>query len=111
MSAIEDRLAALGLSLPPPAAPVANHLPFTVAGRIVYVSGQVPWREGRIWPVGQVGAEVSVEQAADAARLRFLQVLAQGRAAAGGDLSGLARVLRLTGYVNSAPASPTSRAW
>lgn len=103
MSPVEARLAELGLTLPPAAAPVANYIPFTVAGKILYVSGQVPRRDGKLWPIGQVGAEVSVEEAKAAAENCFLAILAHARAAAGGDLAGVARVLRLTGYVNSAP--------
>jgi len=99
----EARLAALGLTLPPAAAPVANYIPFTIAGRILYVSGQVPRRDGRLWPIGQVGAAISVEEAKAAAENCFLAVLAHARTAAGGSLDGVARVLRITGYVNSAP--------
>lgn len=103
MSNVEARLAALGLALPEPAAPVANYVGFTVSGKTIYVSGQVPWKDGKIHPVGQVGAEISVEEAKQAAALCFLYVLAQARAAAGGNLDRVARVLRITGYVNSAP--------
>ncbi|MFN3448451.1 MAG: RidA family protein [Roseococcus sp.] len=103
MSNVEARLAALGLALPEPAAPVANYVGFTVSGKTIYVSGQVPWKDGKIHPVGQVGAEITLEEAKQAAALCFLYVLAQARAAAGGDLDRVARVLRITGYVNSAP--------
>jgi enamine deaminase RidA (YjgF/YER057c/UK114 family) len=103
MSNVEARLAALGLALPEPAAPVANYVGFTVSGKTIYVSGQVPWKDGKIHPVGQVGAEIAVEEAKQAAALCFLYVLAQARAAAGGNLDRVARVLRITGYVNSAP--------
>jgi enamine deaminase RidA (YjgF/YER057c/UK114 family) len=103
MSDIEQRLAAQGFVLPEAGAPIANYVPFTVSGRTVYVSGQVPRRDGRIWPVGQVGAEVTIEEAKAAAAQCFLSVLAHAKVAAGGDLARVARVLRVTGYVNSAP--------
>ena len=99
----EARLAELGLTLPPAAAPVANYIPFTISGKTLYISGQVPRREGKLWPIGQVGAEVSVEEAKAAAENCLLAILAHARAAAGGDLRGIKRVLRITGYVNSAP--------
>jgi enamine deaminase RidA (YjgF/YER057c/UK114 family) len=82
---------------------VANYIPFTISGKTLYVSGQVPRREGKLWPIGQVGAEVSVEDAKAAAENCFLAILSHARTAAGGDLGGIARVLRITGYVNSAP--------
>lgn len=103
MSSIEERLGALGLTLPEPASPVANYIPFTVSGRMLFISGQVPRREGKIWPVGQLGAGVSLEDGQAGAANCFLQILAHARNAAGGDLSRITRVLRLTGYVNSAP--------
>jgi len=99
----EARLAELGLTLPTAAAPVANYIPFTISGKTLYISGQVPRRDGKLWPVGQVGADVSVEEAKAAAENCFLAILAHAQAAAGGNLSGIARVLRITGYVNSAP--------
>ena len=103
MSRIEARLAELGLTLPDPSAPVANYIPFTVAGRILYVSGQIPRKDGKIWPVGHLGQGVSVDLAKEAAGLCFLSILAHAKTAAGGDLDRITRVLRLTGYVASAP--------
>lgn len=98
---IEARLAELGLELPGAAAPVANYIPFTVTGSIVFVSGQVPRRDGAIWPVGKLGAGVSLETGQAAAQNCFLAMLAHVKAAAGGDLDRVKRVLRLTGYVAS----------
>lgn len=98
---IEARLAELGLELPGAAAPVANYIPFTVTGSIVFVSGQVPRRDGAIWPVGKLGAGVSLETGQEAAKNCFLAMLAHVKAAAGGDLDRVKRVLRLTGYVAS----------
>ena len=103
MSKIEARLAELGLTLPEAGAPIANYVPFTVQGKTIYVSGQVPRKAGAIHPVGQVGAAVSVEDAKAAAAQCFLSIIAHAKAAAGGNLDNIARVLRVTGYVNSAP--------
>lgn len=100
---IEARLRELGLTLPDPAAPIANYVPFTVQGRTVYVSGQVSRKDGLLWPLGQLGSTVKMADGVEAAQLCFLAVLAHAKTAAGGDLDRIARVLRLTGYVNSAP--------
>jgi enamine deaminase RidA (YjgF/YER057c/UK114 family) len=102
MSKIEARLAELGLTLPEASTPIANYVPFTVAGKIVYISGQVPRKDGKIFPTGQVGDAVSVEEAKIAAKNCMLSIIAHAKAAAGGDLDKIARVLRVTGYVNSA---------
>jgi enamine deaminase RidA (YjgF/YER057c/UK114 family) len=103
MSRIEARLAQLGLTLPEAPAPVANYVPFTISGKTVYVSGQVPRKDGKVFPTGQVGGSVSVEDAKAAARACMLSIIAHAKNAAGGDLDRIARVLRVTGYVNSAP--------
>jgi len=103
MSKIEARLAELGLTLPEAGAPIANYVPFTVSGKIIYVSGQVPRKDGKIHPVGHLGAGVSIEDAKKAAEQCFLSILAHAKVAAGGDLDRIARVLRVTGYVNSTP--------
>jgi len=101
MSKIEARLAELGLTLPEAGAPIANYVPFTVSGKIIYVSGQVPRKDGKIHPVGHLGADVSIEDAKKAAEQCFLSIMAHAKVAAGGDLDRIARVLRVTGYVNS----------
>jgi len=101
MSKIEARLAELGLTLPEAGAPIANYVPFTVSGKIIYVSGQVPRKDGKIHPVGHLGSDVSIEDAKKAAEQCFLSIMAHAKVAAGGDLDRIARVLRVTGYVNS----------
>ncbi len=97
------RLQALGLTLPPAAAPVANYTPFSRAGNLLFISGQLPVVNGAVAPEhqGKLGAGVSLEAGREAARFAALNVLAQANAAAG-DLSKL-RAIRLGGYVNSAP--------
>jgi enamine deaminase RidA (YjgF/YER057c/UK114 family) len=106
---IEARLHALGITLPTPAAPIANYVPFAVSGTLVVISGQIPLRDGAVAFTGKVGAEVTPEQGRDAARLCFINLLAQLKAAAGGDLDRVARVLRLGGFI-AAPATFTQHA-
>lgn len=98
------RLQALGLALPIPAAPVANYVPWTRAGNLVFVSGQLPIGPGgAIDPAhkGKLGAGVGVEAGQGAARAAALNLLAQA-AAASGDLARL-RAVRLGGFINSTP--------
>lgn len=98
----EARLAELGVTLPDAPAPAANYVPFVVVGDIVYVSGQISMNsDGLI--TGKVGADISVEDGAAAAKSCALSLLAQVRAACGGDLERLERVVKLTAFVNSTP--------
>jgi len=101
-SAIETRLAELGVTLPDAPAPAANYVPFVIAGDIVYVSGQISQTEAGLI-TGKLGAELTVEEGAAAARTCAISLLAQARAACGGDLDKLKRVVKLTGFVNSTP--------
>ncbi|MDF1586878.1 RidA family protein [Marinimicrococcus flavescens] len=103
-NAIEERLAALGLSLPEAAAPAANYVPFTVSGRIVHISGQLPMRDGKVAVTGKLGAGVSLEQGQEAARLCALNLLAQLRRACDGDLSRVKACLKLGGFVACDPS-------
>ncbi|MCB4824329.1 RidA family protein [Roseicella aerolata] len=106
---IEARLQELGITLPEPAAPVANYIPFNVTGNLVVVSGQIPLRDGRIAHTGKLGAGVSLEEGRAAARLCFINLVAQLRAACGGDLDRVRRVVRLGGFI-AAPAEFTQHA-
>ncbi len=99
----EARLAELGLALPTPMAPMANYVPCVVTGTLAFVSGQVPARDGRIAYAGKVGEGITPEQGADAAKLCFLNVLAQLKAACGGDLGRVRRVVRLGGFIAAPP--------
>jgi enamine deaminase RidA (YjgF/YER057c/UK114 family) len=102
MGQVERKLAALGLTLPIPPAPVASYVPFTRAGSLVHISGQVSVdASGGI--KGKVGGDVSVEQGQAAARLCGLNLIAQLKAACEGDLDRVKAVLKLNGYVNVAP--------
>jgi enamine deaminase RidA (YjgF/YER057c/UK114 family) len=104
---VEARLESLGLELPVPAAPIANYVPFTRsstgAGAIVFISGQIPLRDGKMQHVGKLGGGLSIEEGQEAAKLCALNILAQLKAAAGGDLDKVRRCLRLGGFVNCTP--------
>jgi enamine deaminase RidA (YjgF/YER057c/UK114 family) len=106
---IEQRLTELGIVLPTPAAPIANYVPFSVTGKLVVISGQIPLRDGVVAFTGKVGVDLTPEQGQAAARVCFINLLAQLKAAAGGDLDRVARVLRLGGFI-AAPASFTQHA-
>ena len=106
---IDARLTELGLELPVAMAPIANYVPWVASGRLVVISGQVPARDGVIAVTGKVGEAISVEQGQGAARLCFLNVLTHLRAACGGDLDRVTRIVRLGGFV-AAPPSFTQHA-
>jgi len=100
---VEKKLADLGITLPTPAAPVANYVPFVRTGNFMVVSGQLCFdAEGKLIATGQLGGGVSVENGQKAARACAINLLAQLKAALG-DLDKIARVVRLGGYINSAP--------
>jgi len=98
---ILDKLAELGLVLPPAVPPAFQYLPVTVHERLAFVSGQLP-RKGEGFVIGKLGAEVSLEQGKEAARLCILQALACLNGALG-TLEKIERILKLTGFVASAP--------
>jgi enamine deaminase RidA (YjgF/YER057c/UK114 family) len=103
MSKAEEKLAALGLELPVAAAPVANYVGYTVSGKTVFISGQLPFKDGKVLVTGRLGGGVSIEDGYAAGRQCGLNILAHLKAACGGDLDRVARVLRLGGFVNSTP--------
>lgn len=100
---IDARLQELGIELPEAAATVANYVPYTITGNLVFVSGQLPVKEGEIQYPGKLGDTVSIEDAQKAARLCGLNLLAQLKAACGGDLDRVSQVIKLGGFVNGTP--------
>jgi enamine deaminase RidA (YjgF/YER057c/UK114 family) len=102
MQTIEDRLLQLGITLPPLPAAMANYVPFTLAGNLLYVSGQGPKTKDGDWVRGQVGKDLTVQQGYEAARLTGIQILAVANGALG-SLSRVKRILKVNGFVNSGP--------
>ena len=100
---IDARLKELGIELPQATAPVANYVPYTVAGNLVVVSGQVTLWGGKVEYVGKLGRDIGVEDGQKAARLCALNILTHLKTACGGDLDRVKRVLRLGGFVNCTP--------
>jgi enamine deaminase RidA (YjgF/YER057c/UK114 family) len=99
---IEERLAELGIELPPAAAPLASYVPVRIAGEHAFVSGQVPLDDGRPTTVGKLGKEISIEHGQAAARRCALQALAALRDALG-SLDRVRGIVRLDVFVASAP--------
>jgi len=97
---IEDKLAQLDVTLPEAPAPAANYVPFVQIGDIVYISGQISNDENGLI-LGKLGDTMDVPAGAAAARRCAINLLSQVKAACGGDLSRLVRVVKLTGFVNS----------
>ncbi len=99
---IEARLAELGVTLPDAPAPVANYVSFVIAGKLVHVSGQISQNAAGVIR-GKLGADMSIEDGAEAAKCCAISLLAQLKKACDGDLSKLKRVVNLGGFVNSTP--------
>jgi enamine deaminase RidA (YjgF/YER057c/UK114 family) len=99
---IEERLAELGIELPPAPAALASYVPVRVAGDLAFVAGQVPLRDGELLSSGRVGAEVTLEQGQEAARRCALQALAALRDSLG-SLDRVAEIVKLDVFVASAP--------
>ncbi len=100
---VEARLKALNIVLPTPPAPVASYVPYVVSGKNVYISGQVTLTPEGVKFIGTVGKDLSIEDGKAAARLCGLNVIAQARAACGGDLERVKRVVKVTVFVNAVP--------
>lgn len=100
---IASRLAARGIELPEAAAPAANYLPYVQTGNLLFISGQLPLKDGKLTATGLLGKDVDVEAGARAAEICAINILAQAKAALGGDLERIARVVKLGGFVASTP--------
>ena len=100
---IDARLKELGIELPEAAAPAANYIPYVVTGSHVFLSGQITIWNGELRFLGRLGEALTVEQGYQAARLCGLNILAQIKAACGGDLDRVVRCVKLGGFVNSTP--------
>ena len=101
--AIDSRLTELGIELPQASAPAANYVPYRISGNTVYISGQVPVSGGELKFIGKLGVDYGIDDGYQAAKLCGLNIIAQLKAACGGDLDRVAGCLKLGGFVNSAP--------
>lgn len=99
--AIEARLTELGITLPQAASPAANYVPYVITGNMLYLSGQLPIENGKIAVTGHLGRDVDVAGGQRAAELCAINILAQAKAALGGDLGRIKRVIKLNGFVAS----------
>lgn len=102
---IDARLKELGVDIPDAPTPAANYVPHVRSGDLVFISGQVSGRPGDLI-TGKLGAGLDAEAGAAAARACAISLIAQMKAACSGDLDRVARVVKLTGFVNSAPDFP-----
>lgn len=102
MSAVEDRLAGLGLTVPDVVPPVAAYVPAVRSGSYVYTSGQLPMVDGAMAHTGKVGADVTPEQAVELAATCALNAIAAVKSVVG-DLDRVVRVVKVVGFVASDP--------
>ncbi|MCP4074179.1 MAG: RidA family protein [Hyphomicrobiales bacterium] len=103
MSIIAENLSKLGIVLPEPPTPLASYVGFVRHGDLVFVSGQIPMQDGVITQTGLLGAGVTIEEAAAAARICAINILAQVNIACEGDLERIAQCIKLGGFVASTP--------
>jgi enamine deaminase RidA (YjgF/YER057c/UK114 family) len=99
---IQNRLAALGVTLPAAPAPAANYVPFAQSGKLILTSGQLPLDQGKLVATGLLGRELDVAAGKEAAKYCAINVLAQLQAATG-DLEKIARLVKITVFVASTP--------
>ncbi len=102
MGKFESKLAGMGVVLPEAPAPAANYVPFVQSGNLLHVSGQIS-KDGDTLITGKLGADMDVAGGQAAAKVCAIALLAQVKAACGGDLDRLVRVVKLGGFVNSTP--------
>lgn len=101
---IAERLEELGIVLPAPAAPVAAYVPAVEVGGLLHISGQLPFREDGSLITGRLGESVDVEAGTEAARRCGIMLVAQIKAALGGDLDRVVRIVKLGAFISSDPA-------
>lgn len=102
MSDVEKRLAAAGHALPPAPKPAAAYVPWTRAGNLLFIAGQIPTKDGKPAMTGKVGKQLTLAQAQDMARLCALNAIAALKEASGGQLDKVS-ILRTQNYCNCAP--------
>ena len=100
---VQDRLTALGISLPPVATPAAAYVPFVQTGALVFISGHIAKKAGKAW-VGQLGMSMDTDEGQQAARAIAIDLLGTLQAACGGDLNRVVRIVKVLSLVNSTPS-------
>lgn len=98
---VEAKLAALGIVIPEATAPAANYVPFVISGNLLWISGQISVEDGKLM-TGKLSGDADIEAGRAAARQCAINLIAQIKAALG-DLDRVSRVVKLVGFVNSAP--------
>ena len=101
MSNITAKLKEMGIELPEVSLPAANYVPCNISENILYVSGQLPMKDGKPQFIGKVGREFSIEQGQECAKLCTINILAHTAKILGGDLSRVAKLIRLGVFVNA----------
>lgn len=99
---IEEKLAALGISLPNPPKPAGSYIPLVRTGNLIFVSGQIPMKEGKVLYLGKVTKDLSIEEAQQGARLCIINALAQIKSELK-NLDKISKIVRMSGFVNSPP--------
>ncbi|MGB1361584.1 MAG: RidA family protein [Alphaproteobacteria bacterium] len=102
MSKVEERLSAIGITVPDAAAPAANYVPYTISGNQIFVAGQIPMVAGEIKHQAKVGDDMTADQAVEVAKVCAINIIAQVKSAIG-DLDRVTKIVRLGGFVNATP--------
>ena len=100
---IDAKLKELGITIPEGVAPAGNYVPAVRSGTLVFIAGQIPLEGGKPQFIGKLGREFQVEDGQKAARLCAINIISQLRAALGGDLDKVKRIVRVGGVVNAVP--------
>jgi len=99
---IDEKLDLLGITLPTPPKPAGSYIPAVKTGNLIFISGQIPMKDGRVQFRGQVPTAISIEEAQKAARLCIINVLAQLKEELG-TLDKISKIVKVSGFVNSTP--------
>ncbi len=102
MARVEERLRELGIKIPSPPTPQGAYQPAVISGNLIFVSGQLPIKEGKLLYKGKVGVEISIEEGTQAAELAAINSLSVMKSTLS-DLDRIRRIVKVTGYVTSAP--------
>ena len=97
---IEEKLASLNITLPSPPKPAGSYVPVVIAGKLAFVSGQIPIKDGKVICIGKVSKDVTIEEAQKAARLCIINALAHLKTELK-SLDKISKIVRVSGYVNS----------